>query len=264
MNASGDLQVLVVDDSPVVVEVVRAHLEHAGFAVADAGDVDAAVAAADKARPDLVLLDVNLPSGSGLDVLRAFRGNAALASMLVIMVTREADPARVVEALELGADDFMRKPFEPAELLARVHAALRRRRSPGGRPAVDGAGPVDRAGLRAAVAAAGSHATSTLIAIRIDQLRDVNRQAGEHAGDQLVASVAAQLAEAVGPGTAVGRLSGATLAAVTTSDPAVIAASLRSTARVDGVQAPLRAAWTGIDPAQPESALSIVEDLLDA
>jgi two-component system response regulator VicR len=117
-------RILVVDDEPHILEVVRAYLDREGHQVATAAD---GVAAAERAladRPDVVILDVMLPGRSGFDVLRDLR--AAGSSAAVIMLTARDDLVDRVAGLEIGADDYVTKPFEPRELVARVGAVLRR------------------------------------------------------------------------------------------------------------------------------------------
>jgi DNA-binding response OmpR family regulator len=115
--------VLVVDDEPEIVRIVRDYLERAGFAVLTAGDGEAAVAAARRQRPDLVVLDLTLPNLDGLDVARALRRDGEVP---IIMLTARTEESDRVAGLELGADDYVAKPFSPRELVARVRAVLRR------------------------------------------------------------------------------------------------------------------------------------------
>ncbi len=117
-------RVLIVDDEPRIAEVVREYLERDGFAVELAATVAGALEALQHGAPDLLLLDITLPDGSGLDVLRA----AALpgARVPTIMLTARSDEADRIVGLELGADDYVTKPFSPREVLARVRSLLRR------------------------------------------------------------------------------------------------------------------------------------------
>jgi DNA-binding response OmpR family regulator len=115
--------VLVVDDEPKIVDVVREYLEHAGFAVRTAGDGPAALERARALAPDLIVLDLGLPGLDGLDVTRAIRRDSNLP---VIMLTARDDELDKLLGLELGADDYLTKPFSPRELVARVRAVLRR------------------------------------------------------------------------------------------------------------------------------------------
>jgi two-component system, OmpR family, alkaline phosphatase synthesis response regulator PhoP len=120
--------VLVVDDEPKIVQLARDYLEHAGFTVLTAGDGASALHAVRTRSPDLVVLDLGLPSVDGLEVLRTIRGSAS--TPVVVLTARDTELDTLL-GLELGADDYMTKPFSPRELVARVRAVLRR----GGRAA---------------------------------------------------------------------------------------------------------------------------------
>jgi len=116
--------ILVVDDEPHILEVVRAYLARDGHDVSTAGDGDDALASVRADRPDLVVLDVMLPGRSGFEVLRELRASGSTAA--VVMLTARDDVIDRVAGLEIGADDYVTKPFEPRELVARVGAVLRR------------------------------------------------------------------------------------------------------------------------------------------
>ncbi|HKF75753.1 MAG TPA: response regulator transcription factor [Candidatus Dormibacteraeota bacterium] len=115
--------VLVVDDEPRIVQLVRDYLQHAGFTVLTAGDGPTALRAAHTGRPDLVVLDLGLPGLDGLDVARALRREGEVP---IIMLTARGEESDKLVGLELGADDYLTKPFSPRELVARVRAVLRR------------------------------------------------------------------------------------------------------------------------------------------
>jgi DNA-binding response OmpR family regulator len=115
--------ILVVDDEPEIVRIIRDYLERAGFSVLTAADGAAAVVAARRGRPDLILLDLTLPTLDGLDVTRALRREG---DVPIIMLTARTEESDRVSGLELGADDYVTKPFSPRELVARVRAVLRR------------------------------------------------------------------------------------------------------------------------------------------
>ncbi len=115
--------VLVVDDEPMVREVLAQYLTHDGFEVVEAEDGDQAVAMLDERRPDLVLLDLMLPKRHGLEVLRHAR---ATSDVPVILLTALGDEKDRIAGLELGADDYVVKPFSPREVAARVRSVLRR------------------------------------------------------------------------------------------------------------------------------------------
>lgn len=115
--------VLIVDDEPMVREVVAAYLQRDGIRVHDVDDGSAAMQWLDAHRPDLVVLDVMLPGVDGLSILTALRARSAVP---VILLTARTDEADRVNGLELGADDYVLKPFSPRELAARVRSVLRR------------------------------------------------------------------------------------------------------------------------------------------
>jgi two-component system alkaline phosphatase synthesis response regulator PhoP len=115
--------ILVVDDEPQIARIARDYLERAGFAVVSAGDGEGALALAASRRPDLVILDLGLPGRDGLDVARALR---RISDVPIIMLTARAEETDKVIGLELGADDYVTKPFSPRELVSRVRAVLRR------------------------------------------------------------------------------------------------------------------------------------------
>ncbi|MFJ3305275.1 response regulator transcription factor [Streptomyces sp. NPDC086549] len=116
-------RVLVVDDDPTVSEVVAGYLDRAGFAVDVAADGPAAVAQAASRQPDLVVLDLMLPGMDGLEVCRRIRMTGPLP---VIMLTARGDEEDRILGLEVGADDYVTKPFSPRELVLRVESVLRR------------------------------------------------------------------------------------------------------------------------------------------
>jgi DNA-binding response OmpR family regulator len=125
-------QVLVVDDEPHIRAVLRGYLEAAGFAVAEAGDGESAVAAVRREPPDLVLLDVMLPGLDGIEVLRQLR---TFSDVYVILVTARTEEVDKLVGLAVGADDYITKPFSPREVAARVKAVLRRDRGARDAPA---------------------------------------------------------------------------------------------------------------------------------
>ena len=115
--------ILIVDDEPGIVQVARDYLEHAGFDVLVASDGPGGLALARTRTPDLVVLDLGLPRMDGLDVARALRRDSTVP---IIMLTARSEESDKLVGLELGADDYLTKPFSPKELVARVRAVLRR------------------------------------------------------------------------------------------------------------------------------------------
>ena len=118
--------VLVVDDEPDIRELVRFHLAQEGYAVCEADTGERALALASTARPALIMLDLMLPGTDGLEVCQRLRKDETLAGVPIIMLTARATEVDRVLGLELGADDYITKPFSPRELVARVRAILRR------------------------------------------------------------------------------------------------------------------------------------------
>ena len=125
--------ILVVDDERHIVDLVRLYLEKEGFAVLTAADGDAALEAAGRYEPDLVILDLMLPGRDGFDVCRELRRRG---DTPILMLTARDDDVDAIVGLELGADDYVTKPFNPRALMARVKAILRRTEATarGGRP----------------------------------------------------------------------------------------------------------------------------------
>jgi two-component system response regulator ResD len=135
----GAARVLVVDDDPTVAEVVAGYLDRAGYRVDRADDGPAALARAAAHRPDLVVLDLMLPGMDGLEVCRRMRERGPVP---VIMLTARGDEDDRILGLEVGADDYVTKPFSPRELVLRVESVLRR-----ARPATARQSPLRAAGL---------------------------------------------------------------------------------------------------------------------
>jgi two-component system, OmpR family, response regulator ResD len=176
--------ILVVDDEPTISQVVAGYLRRDGFNAVTAADGPSAVEAALEHRPDLVVLDVMLPGFDGLQVMARLRQDRHVP---VILLTARGEESDRVVGLKLGADDYVVKPFSPAELVARVHAVLRRVQT------VDGAGPISfgdvvvDAGARS-VTVAG--APVELTAKEFDLLLHLARHLGQvHTRDQLMESV---------------------------------------------------------------------------
>ena len=116
-------RILVVDDEPEIVDLLRSYLQRDGFDVDQAGDGEAALAAFGRQQPDLVILDLMLPKLDGREVCRRLRDTARTP---IIMLTARDEESDKLIGLELGADDYITKPFSPREVLARVRAVLRR------------------------------------------------------------------------------------------------------------------------------------------
>jgi two-component system alkaline phosphatase synthesis response regulator PhoP len=119
-------RVLIVEDDRDIADLVGRYLEKAGFAVEIQGSGRAALTSIAARPPDLLVLDLMLPQVDGLEICRVVRGNEKTASMPIIMLTARAEESERIVGLELGADDYIAKPFSPNELVARVRALLRR------------------------------------------------------------------------------------------------------------------------------------------
>jgi len=120
--------ILIVEDEKEIQDLLAHYLRKEGFAPILAADGEAALSAARKEKPDLILLDILLPKADGLEVLRTVRSDADLARTPVVMLTAKGDETDRVIGLELGADDYIPKPFSPREVVARIKAILRRSR----------------------------------------------------------------------------------------------------------------------------------------
>ena len=118
-------RILVVEDDPDIAELVEHHLSRAGFSTSVVGTGTDALAQI-RQRPDLVVLDLMLPGLSGFEICRMMRSDPQTASVPIIMLTARAEEEARVQGLELGADDYVTKPFSPRELVARLRAVLRR------------------------------------------------------------------------------------------------------------------------------------------
>lgn len=138
------MKVLTVDDDADLLALVGFALTQAGYAVVRATDAPGALRVFDAEAPDLVILDINLPSGSGFDVCRAIRERGRTPVMMLTVRGEESD---LVKALEIGADDYLTKPFSPRTLLARVKALLRRAGMEAGGPMTAGELSLDLEGL---------------------------------------------------------------------------------------------------------------------
>lgn len=120
------IKILIVDDESAIRDMIRMGLEMSGFECVEAGDISSAFSQIHDEKPDLVLLDWMLPGGSGLELLRRLKKDDVFSSIPVIMLTAKTAEDNKIQGLELGADDYMVKPFAPREMVARINAVLRR------------------------------------------------------------------------------------------------------------------------------------------
>lgn len=118
--------ILVVDDEANIRQLVRYNLEKEGFTCSEAADGRACLESVRRERPDLIILDIMLPEKDGLEVCRQLKAQPATAGIPIIMLTAKAEEIDTILGLEMGADDYITKPFSPRELIARVKAVLRR------------------------------------------------------------------------------------------------------------------------------------------
>ena len=120
------MKILIVEDEPSMVELLRYNLESEGFQVTSAMDGEEAMLSIEEQKPDMVLLDWMLPKLSGIEICRRLRRDQEFRNLPVIMITARAEETDRVRGLDVGADDYVSKPFSPAELMARIRAVLRR------------------------------------------------------------------------------------------------------------------------------------------
>ncbi|SHM07277.1 two-component system, OmpR family, alkaline phosphatase synthesis response regulator PhoP [Caldanaerovirga acetigignens] len=138
----GGAKILVVDDEPFIVELVKFNLESAGYEVITASDGHEALKLIEKEHPDLIILDIMLPGIDGMEICRALRFKMQTKDIPVILLTAKTGEIDKVLGLEMGADDYITKPFSPRELVARVKAVLRRTDKRDGARELIKAGPV--------------------------------------------------------------------------------------------------------------------------
>ena len=133
LNGEGRLHmnpILMIEDEKDIVDLVEYHLKHAGFSVLKALDGPSGLELAKKNRPCLVILDLMLPGMDGKDICRALKSNPLTQSIPILMLTAKSEEVDRVIGFELGADDYVTKPFSPRELVLRVKAILRRKEAP--------------------------------------------------------------------------------------------------------------------------------------
>lgn len=184
--------IFVVEDEEDIQDLIRHHLAKEGYVVTTAGNGMEAVKAILRKPPDLVLLDLMLPGLDGLDVCRMLKKESKTADIPILMVTAKDEESDVVAGLELGADDYIVKPFRMKELIARVRTALRRRRGPApDREAVVRAGGIEIHPGRHEVLVEGSPVEMTVTELRILHLL-AGRPGWVMTRDQIVDAVKGQ------------------------------------------------------------------------
>jgi diguanylate cyclase (GGDEF)-like protein len=227
--------ILVADDSMVVRAVVRRQLETDGHTVVEAVNGAEAIDACREYRPDVILLDVEMPVLDGHATLARLKADPELKDIPVVFLTGRVDTADVVTGLHLGAHDYLRKPFEANELMARVSAALRtkwlqdelRTRN----AELDRVARIDMLTniynrrhldehLRSVISSARRHdRTIGVLIVDIDHFKNVNDEHGHLAGDAVLREVAARLQQAMRTEDALGRWGGEEFLAVLTDTP---------------------------------------------
>jgi diguanylate cyclase (GGDEF)-like protein len=227
--------ILVADDSMVVRAVLRRQLETDGHTVVEAVNGEEAIDACREYHPDVILLDVEMPVLDGHATLARLKADPQLKDIPVVFLTGRVDTADVVNGLRLGAHDYLRKPFEANELMARVSAALRtkwlqdelRTRN----AELDRVSRIDMLTniynrrhldehLRAVISAARRHdRTVGVLIVDIDHFKNVNDEHGHLAGDAVLREVAARLQQAMRTEDALGRWGGEEFLAVLTDTP---------------------------------------------
>ena len=227
--------ILVADDSMVVRAVLRRQLETDGHTVVEAVNGAEAIDACREYHPDVILLDVEMPVLDGHATLERLKADPQLKDIPVVFLTGRVDTADVVNGLRLGAHDYLRKPFEANELMARVSAALRtkwlqdelRARN----AELDRVSRIDMLTniynrrhldehLRSVISAARRHDRSVgVLIVDIDHFKDVNDEHGHLAGDAVLREVAGRLQQAMRTEDALGRWGGEEFLAVLTDTP---------------------------------------------
>jgi two-component system, cell cycle response regulator len=216
--------VLVAEDSVVVRALLRAQLAERGYTVVEAGDGHEALAKAAEARPDVILLDVEMPGLDGFGVLERLRSTPGLADIPVVFVSGRTNAEDAVQGLDLGAHDYLRKPFEAGELAARVHAAARTKRLQDELRAMNGdlqrlattdalTGVPNRRmlddQLRRHVSRAARHKRPlAVMLIDVDRFKDINDRLGHPSGDQALVGITRRLAQRLRAEDVLGRWGG--------------------------------------------------------
>jgi len=179
--------VFLIEDEPDIALLIRHHLEAAGFAVSSFPSGAGVVQAAEQSRPNLFLIDVMLPGGNGLDLCRRIRKTPPLSKVPIIFVTARTAETDRVAGLELGADDYITKPFSPREMVARIKAVMRRYDRPAP-PARLAAGPIELDTKAMSLTVSGVLVPTTLTEFRL--LEHLMRHAGQvFTRDQLLDAV---------------------------------------------------------------------------
>jgi two-component system cell cycle response regulator len=219
-----DRRLLIVEDSPTMRRVMRRFLEPSGYAIFEAGDGEEAIRLATRERPDVILLDRQIPLIDGFGVLASLQTDLELSEVPVVLVTSHGEPEEVADGLRRGAHDYLRKPFEQPELVARVHAAMRtkalrdelRARNAQLERLVSTdllTGLLNRGAtaeyLRALASRSQRHgAPLSIVLLDVDGVGEVNATYGHAAGDAVLEAVARRVTSQLREEDAAGRWSG--------------------------------------------------------
>jgi diguanylate cyclase (GGDEF)-like protein len=242
-SADGDLgrpRILVVDDDPAARQLLSDLLEGEGYAVTTTPDGLSALAAVERAVPAVIISDVSMPGMDGFELVRELRARTASADVPILLLSAIAQPTRRVTGLDLGADDFVAKPVDLDELLARIRALLRRARQ---REEIERratldllTGVLNRTGLDAALHREQQRALRndeplSILMIDLDKFKALNDEHGHLAGDRALRCVANALLAAVRSSDYVGRYGGDEFIIVLPSSSAASAAKLAARLR---------------------------------
>src|SRR4051794_28856326 len=219
-----DRRLLIVEDSPTMRRVMRRFLDATGYVIFEAGDGEEALRLAARERPDVILLDRQIPLLDGFGVLASLQTDPELGEVPVVLVTSHGEPEEVADGLRRGAHDYLRKPFEQPELVARVHAAMRtkalrdelRARNAQLERLVSTdllTGLLNRGAtaeyLRALASRSQRHgAPLSIVLVDVDRIGDVNAAHGHAAGDTVLEAVARRISSQLREEDAAGRWSG--------------------------------------------------------
>jgi diguanylate cyclase (GGDEF)-like protein len=231
-----DRRLLIVEDSPTMRRVMRRFLAEAGYEIFEAGDGEEALRVAARERPDVILLDRQIPRLDGYGVLASLREDPELGEVPVVLVTSHGEPEEVADGLTRGAHDYLRKPFEQQELVARVHAAMRTKALQDELRARNAqlerlvstdllTGLMNRSAvadhLRALVSRSQRHDTPlAVVLIDVDGIGEVNARHGHAAGDTVLRAVAERIGRELREEDAAGRWSGDEVLVVAPDTPA--------------------------------------------
>jgi two-component system, cell cycle response regulator len=230
-----DRRLLIVEDSPTMRRVMRRFLAETGYVIFEAGDGEEALRLAARERPDVILLDRQIPRIDGYGVLASLQTDPELGEVPVVLVTSHGEPEEVADGLARGAHDYLRKPFEQPELVARVHAAMRtkalrdelRARNAQLQRLVSTdllTGLMNRAGaadlLRALVSRSQRHgAPLSVVLLDVDGIGEVNANHGHAAGDAVLRAVADRVGSELREEDVAGRWSGDEILVVVPDTP---------------------------------------------